>query len=172
MRDQPKRQEVLLDDVDHKLIWELCKDARISNRALADAVGMAQSTCLTRVQRLKETGVLRSAHFDVDLDLIGLPVQAIIGVRIRPQSRIGIREYGHRVIMLANVAGVYFIGGDEDFLIHVMCASTAQLRDFVADELSMDPAVASTRTSIVFEFLAGNQHLDRVQGLAQVKGNY
>jgi DNA-binding Lrp family transcriptional regulator len=51
------------------------------------------------------------------------------------------------------VAQVLFLGGDEDFMVHVLVASAEAVRDFVVEHLSSDPAVANTRTSLVFEHL-------------------
>ena len=48
-----------LDDVDRRLLALLHADARMSNSALADAVGIAASTCHGRVRRLQDLGVIR-----------------------------------------------------------------------------------------------------------------
>jgi DNA-binding Lrp family transcriptional regulator len=53
-----------LDEVDRRLLTLLHADARISNSALADAVGIAPSTCHGRVRRLRDLGVIRG--FDAD----------------------------------------------------------------------------------------------------------
>jgi len=61
------------------------------------------------------------------------------------------------------------VGGEVDFLIHVACTSTTQLRDFVASHLSMDPVVASTETQIVFDHLIGAEHQQGTDGLAAMR---
>ena len=52
----------------------------------------------------------------------------------------------------------YFLAGADDFLLHVAIAGSQQLRDFVADELSTDPAVALTETNLIFEYVRGDHH--------------
>ena len=158
-----------LDDVDEILIRELQRNARISNNALAALAGIAPSTCHTRVKALQDAGVIESYHASVNLEAVGLPIQAIVSVRLRSQARDQIRTYAQRAVLLPQVINLFFIGGPEDFLIHVACASISQLRDFVAAKLSMDPAVASTNTSIVFDHLVGVQHMSHVSGLAEVR---
>ncbi|EUA70075.1 winged helix-turn-helix DNA-binding family protein [Mycobacteroides abscessus subsp. bolletii 1513] len=59
-------RRVELDDVDRRILLELHNDARIPNSALAEAVGIAASTCHGRVRRLQETGVIRGFFTDVD----------------------------------------------------------------------------------------------------------
>ncbi len=158
-----------LDELDEKILWELMRDARIPNAALAARLHVAPSTTHGRVKALREAGVIKSAHIEVDYEALGLDVQGIVSVRLRAQARPQIKSYAAKVIQLPNVLSVFFVGGTIDFLIHVACTSTAQLRDFVATELSMDPAVASTETNIVFDHLIGQEHLGS-GGLAALRG--
>lgn len=164
-KDSPPTN-VRLDDLDLKILWELRRDARITNAALADRLHVAPSTTHARVKALRDAGVIRSAHAELDYDALGLPVQSLVFVRLRPQARSGISTYAQRLALLPNVINVFFMGGQMDFVVHVACTSTAQLRDFVAVELSTDPQVASTETNIVFDHLVGADHLDSGEGLA------
>lgn len=148
-----------LDETDEQIVWELTRNARLSNKELAERVGVAPSTCLVRVRALQDQGVLRSFHAQPDLGALGLPIEAIVAVRLKAQARAQINTYARRVVTLPNVLNVFFLGGADDFLIHVACTSTAQLRDFVAAELSMDDSVASTQTNIVFDHLLGVEHM-------------
>lgn len=160
-----------LDALDERIVWELMKDAQITNAALAARLHVAPSTTHARVRALRDAGVIRSSHVDVDLDALGLAVQGIVSVRLRAQARPQIKTYARKVVQLPNVLAVFFVGGQVDFLIHVACSSTAQLREFVASHLSMDPAVAATETNIVFEHLTGAPYLGQVDGLAAMRGD-
>lgn len=46
---------------------------------------------------------------------------------------------------------VFFLGGSNDFLIHVAARSPDDLRDFVVRHLSASREVASTETNLIFE---------------------
>lgn len=161
--------EIVLDEIDEKLVWELTRNARLSNKELAERVGLAASTCLMRVRALQESGVIRSFHAHPDWAALGLSVEAIVAVRLRAQARGEIDTYAQRVITLPNVLNVFFLGGADDFFIHVACSSTAQLREFVAQQLSMDTSVASTQTNIVFEHLNGLEYMGSGAGWAQAR---
>jgi ferredoxin len=69
-----------LDAVDREILTVLHGDARITNSALAEAVGIAPSTCHGRVRRLVDLGVIRGFYTDVDPVAVGLPLQAMISV--------------------------------------------------------------------------------------------
>jgi len=53
--------------------------------------------------------------------------------------------------VLPEVVQVFFLGGSEDFIIHVATRDSDHVRQFVVDNLSAHPSVASTRTSLVFD---------------------
>lgn len=158
-----------LDEIDEHIVWELTRDARLSNKDLAARVGVAPSTCLVRVRALLDSGAIRSFHAHPDWTSLGLSVEAIVAVRLRAQARGEIETFAQRVIELPNVLNVFFLGGADDFFIHVACSSTRQLRDFVAQQLSMDTSVAMTQTNIVFDHLSGVEHLKPGTGWAQAR---
>ena len=141
-----------LDDIDQIVVRELARDARIPNNALADRVGVAPSTCLGRVRSLRERGVIRGYHADVDPAALGRPMQAMIAVRLQSHARGHIRGFVAGVAHLPEVLNVFFLAGKDDFLLHVAAASTASLRDFV-ESLSSNADVSYTETSLIFEHI-------------------
>lgn len=146
-------QEVDLDSVDEALIALLIKDARATNRQLARALGIAESTAHARTRRLEERGVITGYQAVVRLDRLGRGLQALIGVTLRPGARqASIAEFSEGVRALPEVNQVFFLGGSDDFIVHVAVENSSALRRFVVDHLSGNATVASTRTSIVFEY--------------------
>lgn len=127
----------------------------MSNSALADAVGIAASTCHGRVRRLQELGVIRGFYADIDPAAIGLSMQAMISVRLQANARGKIRSFIEHIRRRPQVMDVYFLAGADDFLIHVAAHDTDDLRAFVVENLNSDADVAGTQTSLIFEHLRG-----------------
>lgn len=142
-----------LDDVDRRLLRALTEDARIPNNALADLVGIAPSTCLGRVRALRERGVIRGYHADVDPAALGRPLQALIAVRLSANARSHIPDFMAAIARLPEVLNVFFLGGADDFIVHIAAASTENLRDFVVVNLSANPDVALTETNLIFDHI-------------------
>ncbi|CAM4268649.1 Leucine-responsive regulatory protein [Mycobacterium basiliense] len=144
-----------LDEVDRKILVLLHGDARITNNALAHAVGIAPSTCHGRVRRLMEVGVIRGFYTDIDPVAVGLPLQAMISVNLQANARGKIRSFIQQIRRRRQVMDVYFLAGADDFLLHVAARDTNDLRKFVVDNLNADINVAGTQTSLIFEHLRG-----------------
>jgi DNA-binding Lrp family transcriptional regulator len=144
-----------LDEVDRRILLALHADARISNSALADAVGIAASTCHGRVRRLQEIGVIRGFYTDIDPAAVGLGLQAMISVSLQSNARGKIRSFIAQIRKRPQVMDVYFLAGGDDFILHVAARDTDDLRAFVVENLNADADVAGTQTSLIFEHLRG-----------------
>src|SRR6516165_1792182 len=116
---QPKTVRVDVDDVDRRLLRELARDARIPNNALAQLAGIAPYTCLARVRALRERGVIRGYHADIDPAALGRPLQAMIAVRLRAGARSHLRAFVAGISTTPEVLNVFFLAGKDDFLLHV-----------------------------------------------------
>lgn len=144
-----------MDDVDLRILAALVQDARLPNNALAARAGVAASTCLARVRALRERGVVRGYHADVDPAAFGRPIQAMIAVRLQSNARSHIPAFMTKIAQLPEVLNVYFLGGANDFLVHIAATGTENLRDFVVVNLSGNPDVALTETNLIFEHVRG-----------------
>ena len=140
-----------LDDLDRRIVDLLRDDARIPNSRLAELAGIAPSTCLARVRSLVDRGVITGFSAIVSPAALGLGLEALISVSIRTGARQRIGEFRADLEHRPEVRQLFFLGGSEDFVLHVAVHDTDALREFVVEQLSAHPAVASTRTSLVFQ---------------------
>ena len=139
-----------LDRIDRQILTALAKDARLTNKELAARVGLAPSTVHARVARLLSEGVLRGFHAEVDLDALGLGIQAMIRVQLSEQGT-GVRELADRLLAQPEVLELYHVSGSEDLLLRVVAADTQQLRELIVDRLFDIGEARHVETSIVFE---------------------
>lgn len=143
--------QVELDEVDHELLRLLGANARITNADLAAAAGIAQSTCITRVRALVAKGVINGFMADINPAAIGLTSQVLISVTLRAGARSSLSDFMDEMRALPEVIQVFFLGGAEDFIVHLAVRDNDHVREFVLENLSTKPTVASTRTNMVFE---------------------
>lgn len=152
---EQKKLRPQLDVIDKQLLALLAADSRQTNQSLADALGLAPSTCLSRLRALKESRVIKRFTIDVDPDAIGRPLQALVSVRLRPGARHLMNAFGQELRKMPEISQFFVLGGADDFLIHITARDTEHVRQFVLEHLSANPAVAGTQTSLVFEHTYG-----------------
>jgi len=143
-----------LDRFDVAILATLRRNARISNKRLAELVGLAPSTCLERVRRLVEIEVIRGFSADVDLAALGMGMQAMIAVRMREHSRELVDSFHAYTLTLPQVLGVFHVAGADDFLVHVAVRDAHQLRDLALDAFTTRPEVDRIETRLIFDYQA------------------
>ena len=140
-----------LDRIDGALIAALQKNARLSNKELAAHVGLAPSSCLERVRRLHDAGVLRGHHADVDPAALGIQLEAMVAVRLQEHSSDKVEQFRTDALQRPEVVAVYYLAGATDFMVHVAVRSPEHLRDVVVDAFSTPGLIARVETSLIFE---------------------
>jgi DNA-binding Lrp family transcriptional regulator len=151
----PNDRQPIIDDVDRAILGLLAEDARVTNQRLADHVGVAPSTALARLRALRERGVIRGFHAEVDLAALGRPLQALIAVRLAVHAREQIDAFTDAVRQLPGVLMVFHLTGVTDYLVWVAAADAQDLREFVVDHLATHPSVAHAETSLIYEHRRG-----------------
>jgi DNA-binding Lrp family transcriptional regulator len=151
----PNHPQPLVDAVDRAILGLLAEDARITNQRLAESVGIAPSTALARMRTLRERGVIRGFHAEVDLAALGRPLQALIAVRLAVHAREQIDAFTTAVRHLPGVVMVFHLTGPTDYLVWVAAADAQDLREFVVDHLATHPSVSHAETSLIYEHRRG-----------------
>ena len=147
--------KIELDSIDRALLRELQTDARQTNKALADKVGVAPSTCLERVRELRSRGVIRGFRADVDPGAIGRPMEAILSIQQRAAQRHAIETLLEETAALPETVRVMALTGTTDFIIHVAVRDMDDLRALVW-RLTERREVARVQSSLVFARVEGS----------------
>ena len=149
MRNAPPKRA--LDRIDCQLVAALQNDARLSNKELAAQVGLAPSSCLSRVRRLRDEGVLQGFRAQVAPEALGIGIQALVKAKLVRHARElygSLREY---LVGLPEVVEVFYLAGADDFLLVVAVRDVQHLRDLVVERLASRSEVSHLETEIVFE---------------------
>lgn len=145
----------LLDRTDRRIVELLQENARLSNKEIAAAAGIAPSTCSERLRRLEDSGVFRGFHAAVEPAAMGIGLEAMIAIRLRRHSAQEVDAFRSHATELDEVIGVYHVTGANDFLVHVVVRDADHLRQVAVSSFSGFPEVTHLETSLIFE------HLDR-----------
>lgn len=140
-----------LNRTDFAILAALQKDARLSNKELAAKVGLAPSSCLERVRRLRETGVLTGFRALVDPAALGIAIQALVFVRLARHARKQVRAFREHALSLPETIGLYHVAGQHDFIVHAGVRDANHLRDLAMDAFTSRHEVARIETHLIFE---------------------
>ncbi|MFD5783826.1 Lrp/AsnC family transcriptional regulator [Streptomyces sp. NPDC126933] len=144
-------ESVVLDAIDLHILRLLQNDARTTYREIAAEVGVAPSTCLDRVARLRRSGVILGQRLRLDPAKLGRGLEALLSVQVRPHRRELIAPFVERIRALPESRALFHLTGPDDYLVHVAVADTSDLQRLVLDEFTSRPEVARVETRLIFQ---------------------
>lgn len=144
------------DDVDYRIVHTLSQDPSLTNRALGEKLGIAESTCAYRLRRLYQSGAVSPPSLTVDHSLLGYGLRAMITVYMSSHSRQAVDDFMSSMVNAPNVVEVVHLTGRSDFMVSVAVTDREQLKNFVLDHITVHPAVRGTETQVVFDVRAGS----------------
>jgi len=124
----------MLDEIDRKILVLLQRDARATNTAIAQAVGLSAPSVLERIRKMEARGVIKSYRAVVDSAAVGKPITAFI--RVASDAAPGAYDEFVKSIAAASrdpeVLECHSVAGEDCFIFKVKVASPTDLEMLLA----------------------------------------
>jgi Lrp/AsnC family transcriptional regulator len=114
-----------LDAIDIKLLEILQVDATVPVGELAERVGLSQTPCWRRVQRMKDAGVIAGNVMLVDRELANVGVTVFVSIRTSNHSQEWFDSFRAAVGAIDEIVEFYRMSGDVDYLLRVVVPDIA-----------------------------------------------
>ena len=105
---------MVLDQIDRKIISMLCEDARLSQRQLAQKVGVAQGTVTNRIRKLEDEGVINGYSAVLNPESLGWGMTVMAGLCIEKGKILDVQRH---ISADDRVCCVYDVTGDWDSMV-------------------------------------------------------
>lgn len=109
-----------IDKIDRKILRALQRDSRLSQRDIAEEVGLSQNACWRRMKALSESGLIKGHTIRLDPSDLGLNLTVFVMIRTRHHSREWLEQFRKEVSGIPNVIDFYRIAGDYDYMLKVI----------------------------------------------------
>jgi DNA-binding Lrp family transcriptional regulator len=136
-----------LDSIDLAILTALQADGRMSNAALAEAIGLSPSACSRRLDHLEKSGTIRGYHARVSNQALGYTMTAIVHISLSGQFQKTLREFEEAVKRCPNVIVCYLMSGEYDYILRVAAKDLADYERIHRDWLSALPHVVKINSS-------------------------
>ena len=136
-----------LDAIDRKILDILQQDAEQQVAQIAERVGLSTTPCWRRIQRLKESGVIRGQVALVDPKAVNVGVTVFVSVRTSTHSQQWFEQFRAAVAAIPEVVEFYRMSGEVDYLLRVVVADLASYEAFLKNKLTRLDGIASIESS-------------------------
>ena len=112
-----------MDNVDLKILTILQDDASVSVGEIARRVGLSQTPCWRRIQRLEQSGVIRRRVALLNPDAIGLGLTVFVEIETGDHSKEWLDRFAAAIVAMPEVMEVHRMAGDVDYLLRIAAAN-------------------------------------------------
>ena len=134
-----------IDSTDLRILAELQKDANISVPKLSKKINVNPSVVYSRIKRLTKKQLIKRFTIEVNDDVLGFNVSAVIGLNIDSKVREQILE---EMLRMEGIRDIYEVTGRFDLLVRVKARSLDDLHSMVSAKMGKLNGVNHTETFI------------------------
>ena len=142
-------QIVPLDPVDRKILNLLQREAGINASAIGERIGLSQSACWRRIQRLREEGVISDHPVILDREKVGLTTMVFAHVKLTSHGRSNLSAFAEAVKEFPEVMDCYVVLGNVDFMLRIVTEDIKAYEQFFFEKLSQLPGIQEVTSSMV-----------------------
>ena len=135
-----------LDSIDLKILEALQADASLTNHALAAQVHVSPATCLRRVKRLVDAGVIERRVAILSPERLGHGLTAIVEVTLDRQSAEALAAFEARAVAEEAVRQCHRVSPGPDFILTIQLADMAAYHALVQRLFTADANVRNVKS--------------------------
>lgn len=128
-----------LDRIDMKILSVLQEDAALSAAEVAEAVGLSQSPCWRRIQRLKEEGYICKIVAVLNRQKLDLRAQLFVQIKVVKNDKESLEQFAQGIQAFPEVMECHIVLGVYDFLLRVVATDMDAYQKFFFEKLSQLP---------------------------------
>jgi Lrp/AsnC family leucine-responsive transcriptional regulator len=144
--DEWNKGMIPLDETDRRILNAVQQDCSLTNQELAARVHVSAPTCLRRMRRLVEEGVIERQIAIVSSEAFGTGLTAIVEVTLERQAAELIEEFERHLSPESAVQQCYRVSAGPDFVLVVFVADMAAYHAFAHRVLSAHANVRNVRS--------------------------
>jgi Lrp/AsnC family leucine-responsive transcriptional regulator len=140
-----------LDDLDRRILRVLQEDNKLSFAELAERAGSSSASCLRRVRRLREHGVIRADVCLLDPSVTGPSLEIVVTVELERERLDLVDQFKRDMRAADEVTQCYMVTGEADFVLLVNVPDVAAFDIFVRTKLYANPNVRKFNSMIAID---------------------
>ena len=135
-----------LDQYDRAILRTLQRNGRLSNRDLAEQVGLSAAPCWRRVRRLEEEGYIRDYIAQLSPHRLGFQVFAFAEVSLDNHHADTLVAFNEAVQSCPEILECHSVSGQCDYLLKIVEKDMESYEHFLSGTLLQVPGIRSIST--------------------------
>ncbi len=113
-----------MDPIDRKILALLQADASLAIADIAEKVGLSQTPCWKRIQKMEAAGIIKGKVALLNGKKLNLGLTVFVQLRTNQHDEVWLNKFSAAVRDMPEVVEVYRMAGDIDYLLRVVVGDT------------------------------------------------
>ena len=109
-----------MDAIDRKILSILQTNAGLAITDIATRVGLSQTPCWKRIQKMEQSGVIKSRVAVLDAKKLNLGLTVFVILRTNQHDEVWLQKFAHAVKEMPEITAIWRMAGDIDYLLRVV----------------------------------------------------
>jgi DNA-binding Lrp family transcriptional regulator len=140
-----------MDQSDIKILGVLQEDGRVSNKQLAEIVGLSPSSVHERVKKLEKKGFIERYTAILSGKKLGLETVIFVSVSLNLHNEYSLENFSEFINNSSMVSECYHLAGSEDYLLKIHCRDIKEYERFLVTKLTRIDGMDRVKTHIVLK---------------------
>ncbi len=138
----------MLDELDQKIIREVCLSSQGSYRQIAKRLGVHPTTLIQRMKNLEEKGIILGYRADVNHLKLGYEFMALVHVYVEGD----ILSVQERMREIDSIVAIFDVTGECDSIVWVACKNREEFSSVIKQMLVIE-GVKKTNTHVILNVI-------------------
>ncbi|UJH92217.1 Lrp/AsnC family transcriptional regulator [Antarcticibacterium sp. 1MA-6-2] len=138
-----------LDNIDIKILRQLQKDSKITNKQLSAKLNLSVTAIYERVKRLERNGVISGYIAVVEPEKVERSFMVLCQIKLTQHTKAYMMKFEAEVAKLPEVMECYHVSGEYDYNLKVRVKNMEAYREFMVTKLTTLEHIGSTQSTFV-----------------------
>ena len=135
-----------IDDLDRQILSLLMENATMPYTEIGKKLFVSGGTVHVRMNKLKDMGIVKSSHLQVDDTKLGYDIAAFLGIYLQKSSLY--EDVAKELEAIPEVVGAHYTTGNYSIFAKIVCRDTKHLRKVLHDKIQHIQGIQRTETFI------------------------
>lgn len=145
-----------IDDIDKQILSFLNEDAFMSNKEMAQRLGMSATPIHERIKKMEKEGIIKGYKAVIDPHKLGKTLTVFCEITLKEHAADYLKQFEDDAMSLKEVQECYCVSGNSDFLLKIVVADMDDYRDFILHKLASIKNIGNAQSHFVMNEI-GNQ---------------
>lgn len=139
----------ILDEIDKQILAMLHEDAHMTNKKIAEELGMSVTPIHERIKKLEKEGIITKYKVVINAQKIGKSLTVFCEITLKEHAAEYLTQFEKDAMSLAEVQECYCISGNSDFLLKIVVQDMDEYRNFILHKMANIKNIGNAQSHFV-----------------------